>query len=108
MLPPPPPQQAPYPSHEIQNDPNAFRQFFRQELQALTFNSKPIITNLTILVHENTVRMSGVVASVLEEQLQRVSFIQRFFFSFWLLHLFLRLDLFYEGTEKSVGSLLIA
>ncbi|GAA5820627.1 hypothetical protein JCM10212_005713 [Sporobolomyces blumeae] len=79
---PPPPQQAPPPPQregelrpppDVAVDPNSFRRFFSQQLQALTFNSKPIITNLTLFAHEHALRMSGVVAQCLDEHLRSVS-----------------------------------
>lgn len=42
-------------------------------LSTLNFNSKPVITNLTLFAHEHLVRMSGVVASCLDEHLRNVS-----------------------------------
>ncbi|KPV74576.1 uncharacterized protein RHOBADRAFT_8287, partial [Rhodotorula graminis WP1] len=44
--------------------------FFSQQLQGLTFNSKPIITALTLFAHEHLLRMSGVVAQCLDEHLR--------------------------------------
>ncbi|GAA6044072.1 hypothetical protein JCM8097_005017 [Rhodosporidiobolus ruineniae] len=76
--PPPPVQQSPPPPREgelrpppdVGVDPNSFRRFLAQELQKLTYNSKPIITSLTLFAHEHSVRMSGVVAQCLEEHLR--------------------------------------
>ncbi|BGP25604.1 pre-mRNA cleavage complex 2 protein Pcf11 [Rhodotorula toruloides] len=75
---PPPPAPAPPPLKEgelrpppdVAQDPNSFRRYFTQQLQGLTFNSKPIITSLTLFAHEHVVRMSGVVAQCMEEHLR--------------------------------------
>ncbi|GAA5901934.1 hypothetical protein JCM8208_006643 [Rhodotorula glutinis] len=73
---PPPPQQPPLregelrPPPDVGVDPNSFRRFFAQQLQGLTFNSKPIITALTLFAHEHLLRMSGVVAQCLDEHLR--------------------------------------
>lgn len=77
----PPPQAAPPPAREgelrpppdVGVDPNSFRRFFSQELHKLTYNSKPVITALTLFAHEHSVRMSGVVAQCLEEHIRTVS-----------------------------------
>ncbi|GAA5922991.1 hypothetical protein JCM3775_006213 [Rhodotorula graminis] len=76
--PPPPQHQQPPPLREgelrpppdVGVDPNSFRRFFSQQLQGLTFNSKPIITALTLFAHEHLLRMSGVVAQCLDEHLR--------------------------------------
>ncbi|GAA5824504.1 hypothetical protein JCM3770_000103 [Rhodotorula araucariae] len=83
--PPPPPAPAPYyesppppplkegelrPPPDVGVDPNSFRRYFTQQLQGLTFNSKPIITALTLFAHEHLLRMGGVVAQCLEEHLR--------------------------------------
>ncbi|GAA5909393.1 hypothetical protein JCM5296_007023 [Sporobolomyces johnsonii] len=73
---PPPPAQPPLregelrPPPDVGVDPNSFRRFFSQQLAGLTFNSKPVITNLTLFAHEHLVRMSAVVAQCLEEHLR--------------------------------------
>lgn len=78
--PPPPPAPPPLkegelrPPPDVAQDPNSFRRYFTQQLQGLTFNSKPIITSLTLFAHEHVVRMSGVVAQCMEEHLRTVSF----------------------------------
>lgn len=54
-------------------DPNAFAQMFKGHLAALTFNSKPIITNLTVIAHEHSARMANVVAQCLDEHILSVS-----------------------------------
>ncbi|GAA5832500.1 hypothetical protein JCM11251_001348 [Rhodosporidiobolus azoricus] len=74
----PPPPAAPPPAREgelrpppdVGADPNSFRRFFSHELQKLTYNSKPVITALTLFAHEHSVRMSGVVAQCLEEHIR--------------------------------------
>lgn len=65
-----PAQQAPIPSFP---DPNAFAHMFKQHLSSLTFNSKPIITNLTVIAMENANSMANVVAQCLEEHIMMVS-----------------------------------
>ncbi|GAA5990252.1 hypothetical protein JCM11641_001799 [Rhodosporidiobolus odoratus] len=73
---PPPPQPiAPRegelrPPPDVGVDPNSFRRFFSQELQKLSYNSKPVITSLTLFAHEHSVRMGVVVAQCLEEHLR--------------------------------------
>lgn len=58
---------------DVAVDPNSFRRFFMHHLSTLTFNSKPVITNLTLFAHHHLLRMSTVVASCLEEHLRTVS-----------------------------------
>ncbi|WFD21937.1 hypothetical protein MEQU1_000597 [Malassezia equina] len=50
----------------------AFEAMFRGHLAHLTFNSKPIITNLTLIAQENAQRMSTVVAKTLDEHILMV------------------------------------
>lgn len=47
---------------------------FRGQLASLTFNSKPIITNLTVIALENAGQLASVVAQCLEEHIISVSF----------------------------------
>ncbi|GAA5848917.1 hypothetical protein JCM8547_006388 [Rhodosporidiobolus lusitaniae] len=78
--PPPPPAAAAappaakegelHPPPDVGVDPNSFRRFFASELANLTYNSKPVITALTLFAHEHSVRMSGVVAQCMEEHLR--------------------------------------
>ncbi|SCV70243.1 BQ2448_1637 [Microbotryum intermedium] len=63
-------QGLPPPPHDVSTDPNAFRRYFKSQLAALSFNSKPLITNLTLFAHEHLVRMAPVVASCLEDHLK--------------------------------------
>ncbi|KAE8259799.1 hypothetical protein A4X13_0g768 [Tilletia indica] len=70
--PPPPPQQAGPSFHVhpmVAHDPQAFEQMFRDQLASLTFNSKPIITNLTILAHEHAPKMSTVICNAIEQHI---------------------------------------
>ncbi|KAG0316920.1 hypothetical protein BGZ97_006164 [Linnemannia gamsii] len=50
-------------------DPFQARQLYRNELASLTFNSKPIITSLTIAAGENT-SVSKVIVQTIEERLR--------------------------------------
>jgi pre-mRNA cleavage complex 2 protein Pcf11 len=54
-------------------DPNVFAQMFKSHLATLTFNSKPVITTLTVISHEHVQRMSQVVARCMEEHTLTVS-----------------------------------
>ncbi|WFD25661.1 hypothetical protein MNAN1_000625 [Malassezia nana] len=53
-------------------NPAAFEAMFRGHLAHLTFNSKPIITNLTLIAQENAQRMSTVVAKILDDHILMV------------------------------------
>lgn len=69
-------QQSQIGSHDpmqIATNPNAFANMFREHLSALTFNSKPIITNLTVIAHEHVYRMANVVAKCLDDHIMQVS-----------------------------------
>ncbi len=84
---PPPPQygaqQPPYgapaamPAHMAGPDPNlaigtnpsAFANMYNSHLKSLTFNSKPIITNLTVIAHDHAATMSAVVAKCLDDHI---------------------------------------
>ncbi|GAA6024918.1 hypothetical protein JCM10207_004268, partial [Rhodosporidiobolus poonsookiae] len=69
--PPPPPREGELrPPPDVGVDPNSFRRFFSQQLQGLTYNSKPVITALTLFAHEHSVRMGAVVAQCLDEHLR--------------------------------------
>jgi pre-mRNA cleavage complex 2 protein Pcf11 len=64
--------QYPQPSHTSLYDPNAFRQFYMAQLTALTFNSRHIIQNLSMIAQEY-VRMSDIVVQCIEMHIRRVS-----------------------------------
>lgn len=66
---PPPPVALP----DVYSDPNAFAQMYKSHLAALTFNSKPIITNLTVMAHDNVSRMANVIAQCIDEHILQVS-----------------------------------
>lgn len=66
--PPAPPAQAP----PYGSDPNAFAAMYKSHLASLTFNSKPIITNLTVMAHENVQSMANVVARCIDEHITQV------------------------------------
>ena len=54
-----------------QEDRNQIRQDYVESLRELTFNSRPIITNLTIIAQEN-IQNADVIVKVIEEHLERV------------------------------------
>lgn len=59
-------------AHTSLYDPNTFRQFYATQLAALTFNSRPIIQNLSMIAQDFS-RMSNVVVQCLEAHIRRVS-----------------------------------
>ncbi|KAK0529460.1 mRNA 3' end processing factor [Tilletia horrida] len=68
--PPPPSQSASLLPHPmIAHDPQAFEQMFKDHLASLVVNSKPIITNLTILAHDHAPKMHHVISNALEQHL---------------------------------------
>ncbi|GAK67988.1 pre-mRNA cleavage factor cfi subunit [Moesziomyces antarcticus] len=65
----PPHMAAPDPNLAIGTDPNAFANMYNSHLKSLTFNSKPIITNLTVIAHDHAATMSAVVAKCLDDHI---------------------------------------
>ncbi|KAF8525345.1 hypothetical protein JB92DRAFT_2877529 [Gautieria morchelliformis] len=57
--------------HTSLYDPNTFRQFYASHLATLTFNSRPIIQNLSMIAQDYS-RMSSVVVQCLEAHIRRV------------------------------------
>lgn len=70
MMQPPPQPQGP-----DMSNPNVFRDYFHGGLVALTFNSKPIITDLTILAGDYSLRMAPIVSEELQTHILNVRFI---------------------------------
>ncbi|GAA5872978.1 hypothetical protein JCM3774_004890 [Rhodotorula dairenensis] len=58
------------PPPDVAHDPNSFRRYFKQQLDHLTYNSKPVITSLTLFAHEHAIRMATVVAQCFDEHLR--------------------------------------
>ncbi len=64
-------QQQVDPNQAVGTDPNAFAKMYNSHLKSLTFNSKPIITNLTVIAHDHAARMSAVVAKCLDDHIMQ-------------------------------------
>lgn len=71
-MPSAPPQQ-PTPQSSNMNDPNIFRNYFRSGLQALTYNSRQIIQDLTLLANDFALRMSSIVGEEIDGHIRTVS-----------------------------------
>lgn len=59
------------PPVDIGSDPGVFATMYNSHLKSLTFNSKPIITNLTVIAHDHAARMSAVVAKCLDDHIMQ-------------------------------------
>lgn len=59
--------------HPSTLDPNTFRQFYASQLATLTFNSRPIIQNLSMIAQDYN-RLSNIVVQCIEAHIRRVSF----------------------------------
>lgn len=68
---PPQPHMVVDPNLAIGTDPHAFAKMYHSHLKSLTFNSKPIITNLTVIAHDHSARMSAVVAKCLDDHIMQ-------------------------------------
>lgn len=69
---PPPSQVAVVPTASCSFDLSAFAAMYNSHLATLTFNSKPIITNLTVIAHENVLQMANVIARCIDEHITQV------------------------------------
>ncbi|KAJ1023219.1 hypothetical protein NDA16_003372 [Ustilago loliicola] len=66
-----PPHMAVDPNLAIGTDPQAFAKMYHSHLKSLTFNSKPIITNLTVIAHDHSAHMSAMVAKCLDDHIMQ-------------------------------------
>ncbi|CAO1617959.1 unnamed protein product [Parajaminaea phylloscopi] len=69
---PPPSSNPPAQTATYNLDPNGFAAMYNAHLATLTFNSKPIITNLTVMAHENVQQMANVIARCIDEHITQV------------------------------------
>lgn len=57
----------------LPTDPDGFGRTYHTFLRSLTFNSKPLITDLTVLAQDHVHRMANVMAQCIDEHILQVS-----------------------------------